>query len=60
MKMKFTFYWLSGDREVFEGNSINEALRNAGYGGGALGVLDFWANGDDNNYKFENKKWIKK
>jgi hypothetical protein len=56
---KFTFYWLTGKREVFEGHDSANALNNAGYSQGALRALDFWANGDDNDYVWnaENHSW---
>ena len=48
--MKYTFYWLTGKREVLEGNSPEEALNQAGIGQGAIRVLDFWAHYDNNDY----------
>ena len=40
--MKFKLHWL-GDKatEIVEGYSIADALTKAGYGGGALGALDY-------------------
>lgn len=51
--MKFTLYWLDGKREVVEGNSISEAMTLAGYGGGAVRALDFYADGNDHNYTWK-------
>lgn len=57
--MKYTFFWLTGKREVLEGNDIATALNNAGYSQGALRALDFWAHGDNNNYIWnaDNSSW---
>jgi len=46
----FTFYWLTGKREVLKGNDQADALNKAGYGQGAVRALDFWAHGDNNDY----------
>lgn len=54
--MKFTFYWLDGTKEILEGNDAAEALNRAGYGAGALGALDFYARGEDNNYDWDANK----
>ena len=53
--MKYTFYWLTGKREVLEGNSPEDALNQAGYGQGALKALDFWAHDNDNGYVWNAK-----
>ena len=53
---KFTFFWLTGKREVFEGSDTANALNNAGYSQGALRALDFWANGDNNDYVWNKTK----
>lgn len=59
---KYTFYWKTGDREVFEGNSPADALNNAGYGGGALRALDFYASGESDDYEWnkDKREWVKK
>lgn len=53
--MKYTFYWLTGEREVLEGSSPEAALTQAGFGQGAMKALDFWVNGDNNNYVWNPK-----
>ncbi len=60
--MKFTYYWLTGKREVLEGNDSADALNKAGVGAGALPALDFYATGENDEYKWDkdNRKWIKK
>lgn len=56
--MRYTFYWLDGKRDVFEGETPAEALTGAGYGNGALRALDFCAPGDDAKYwRDESKKY---
>ena len=39
---KFTVYWLTGDREVLEGETIANAFTLGGYGGGAINAVDFF------------------
>lgn len=60
--MKYTFYWLTGQREVLEGEKPNEALMLAGYGGGAIRALDFYAEGENDEYEWDEEKrtWNKK
>jgi len=53
----YTFYWLAGDREVFEGSDPADALNKAGYSNGAVRALDFYAEGDDDRYVWLNGKW---
>lgn len=43
---KFTLYWRTGRIEVVQGRSAAEAMTLAGYGGGAVRALDFWAKGE--------------
>lgn len=58
---KFTFYWKTGDREVFDGESAGDALTRAGYSHGALRALDFYATGKCEDYQWdkERRKWVK-
>ena len=55
MKM-FTLYWLSGHREVVEGETIEQAFTLAGYGAGALKALDFFNYGDDHSYTWSKER----
>jgi hypothetical protein len=59
---KFTLYWKTGQREVVKGDTIAHAMMLAGYGGGALGALDFFAHGDDDGYVWDSQKhnWVSK
>lgn len=57
---KYTFYWLTGQREVLSGTNPADALNKAGYGHGALAALDFYSNGEDESYEWINKRWEKK
>lgn len=56
----FTFYWRDGKREVFPGTGPADALNHAGYGGGAIAALDFYAEGDNHNWKWvaETREWV--
>ena len=54
---QFTFFWRDGLREVLTGDSPADAANRAGYGGGAMRALDFWANGDNNQYEYRDREW---
>lgn len=56
---KFTLYWRDGKREVVQGRSAGEAMTLAGYGGGAIRALDFWAKGDDVEWEWvpQTREW---
>lgn len=51
---QYTFYWLTGAREVLTGETPEIALMRAGYGGGAIRALDFYAKGDDRAYYWDH------
>ena len=38
----FILHWLDGTTETIHGNSISDAFAKAGYGAGALSVLDYY------------------
>lgn len=56
---KFTLFWRTGQREVVQGRTPAEAMTLAGYGGGALRALDFWAKGDNYEYAYDapSREW---
>ena len=56
----FTLYWRTGDREVVTGETVEKAMMLAGYGGGAIRALDFYAKGDDREWKWapETREWV--
>ena len=56
----YTFYWLDGKRQVLKGTDPADALRRAGYGQGALRALDFYENGESDDYEWSNHTWMKK
>lgn len=57
----FTVYWLDGTRSVISGPTVEEAFTKHGYGGGAIHAVDFYANGDDDQYEFiKGKGWTRK
>jgi hypothetical protein len=57
---KFTLYWRGGKHEVIQGRTIAEAMTLAGYGGGAVRALDFYASGDNTEYKWieSSREWV--
>lgn len=55
----FTIFWLSGNKEVVTGPTIEEAFSRAGYGGGAIRAIDFFSEGEDDQYSFINGEWTK-
>jgi hypothetical protein len=58
----FTFYWRTGQRDCFEGETPEQALTLAGFSQGAVGALDFHARGDNKEYTWDKEKreWMKK
>lgn len=54
--MTFTLYWLTGKRETIEGPTIQKAFSSVGLSAGAISALDFYAEGDDNNYTYSKRK----
>lgn len=57
---KFTLYWLDGKKEVVTGDTIADAMTHAGYGGGAVKVLDFFEKGINNDWEWKDGKWTRK
>ncbi|MEV4127079.1 hypothetical protein [Nocardia sp. NPDC049707] len=57
----WTFYWLTGQREVLPGATAVDALNRAGYGAGALRALDFFAEGDHDGWAWnpDTRHWGK-
>lgn len=57
----YTLYWLSGKREIVQGQDVAKAMTNAGYSNGAVPALDFYANGDDRDYKWDadTHNWVR-
>lgn len=63
MEKEFTLFWLTGESEIVRGNKPNEAMMNAGYSGGAVRALDFYAKGDKrNDYVWDKNRstWVSK
>ena len=56
---QFTLYWRDGKRQVVRGRTVAEAMTLAGYGGGAVRALDFYANGDNHEYTWlpDKRDW---
>jgi hypothetical protein len=60
MSNKFTVYWRDGSRSVLSGgNTISEAFTAAGYGAGAVHAVDWYENGENDDYVWdsEKKRW---
>lgn len=57
---EFTFYWLNGSRSKSKGWSVEAAFSKLGYGMGALRVLDFFAEGEHDEYVYDKEKhtWV--
>lgn len=57
----YTLYWRDGTRTVVKGDNPAQAMTLAGYGGGSVRALDFYSNGDNNDYKWDSKKcyWVR-
>ena len=57
---EFTFYWLNGEKEVIKGTSPADAVKKSGYDsivrGGALRNLDFYAEGDNKEYEWDETR----
>lgn len=60
-QQEYTFYWLSGTHETLKGTGPNDALKNRGYGGGAMVALDFYEEGKfSGKYAWDGdaKTWV--
>lgn len=59
---EFTLYWRTGEREIVKGPDVASAMTLAGYGGGSVRALDFWARGDDRDWQWnaEKREWNNK
>lgn len=56
----YTLFWLTGETDIIKGDTISDAFRRSGYGGGSINALDFYEIGDKrDDYIWENKKWIR-
>lgn len=53
----FTLYWLDGVIDTVKGVDIADAVRRAGYGGGALAALDFYEEGCSNDFFYQDNRW---
>lgn len=60
-KNYFTLYWIDGKRQIISGPTIEQAFSAAGYGAGAVKVVDWYDNGvSETHYYDKNKKeWVK-
>lgn len=51
----FILYWLTGKTTTVTGNTIQEAMTNAGYGNGALRALDFYDEATEQTYIWDKE-----
>lgn len=56
---KFTFYWVNGCREVFQGTDVSDAFKYSGYSPKEAKRVAMAVKGDDHSYIWHNKSWIK-
>jgi uncharacterized protein (DUF934 family) len=48
----YTLFWLDGKKELIRGDSITEAY-NAEYNPDAIIALDFWTEGESDDYRYD-------
>jgi hypothetical protein len=55
----YTLFWRTGQREIVKGRNPAEAMTLAGYGGGAVRALDFYARGNNDEYAWNKitREW---
>lgn len=53
----FILYWLTGEKEIVKGETIEDAFNDAGYGTGALSALDFYSNNPEVKYIWDGETW---
>ena len=57
----YTLFWRNGKTEKASGITVAAAFTGAGYGGGAVSVLDFYAEGDvAEKWEWKEKRWQEK
>lgn len=57
----FYIYWLGGRLSELKGETVEDAFRRGGYGGGAVRAVDFYEE-NKNTYDWDasKKNWVKK
>lgn len=60
--MFFTVYWLDGHLSLLRGDTIEDAFRKAGYGGGAVNAVDWFDPSPipTHTYDKATRQWIKR
>ena len=55
----FTVYWRYNEKTIIKGLNEADAFRKAGFGGGALKAVDFFATGENSDYTWNSttKEW---
>lgn len=56
----YTLYWRTGKREIVQGDDPAQAMTLRGYSNGAVAALDFYADGENHDYKWDHIKgrWV--
>jgi hypothetical protein len=57
---KFTFFWLSGYKEVLEGEDTLHAFKRAGYQPSRIAEIQMTSEGVDDSCRWDGEQWIKK
>lgn len=55
----FIIYWRDGKHDVVSGETIASAFTRAGFGAGAMAVVDFYEESKIPTYEFEGGMWVK-
>ncbi len=58
---RYTLYWRDGRRTIVIGDTIEDAFSKAGYGGGAVGALDWYDEGVSETHRWDKaqKTWVR-
>lgn len=58
-RVQWTLYWRDGTKQVVFGQTISQAMTDAGYSAGAVGDLDFYAGERSTTYSWDavQKQW---
>lgn len=58
---KFRLFWQDGKTEIVEGETLSKAFTAAGYGSDAIAALDFYTDGEEQNYTWDSmiNIWVK-
>jgi hypothetical protein len=62
MNNTYTIYWRMNDKTVITGTSFANAMNNAGYGAGTVSAIDFYEDGENDDYVWNQttRNWDRK